>query len=292
MVHRIVWRVASDETLEFWKERLARARRGGELTEDSLLFADPEGLEHELLLDAQRRAAADARYAPEIPSEHALQGFDGVRAYAIDPSRSERLLSRDARFRAGRRRALGGARGGPQRLLRLRRRPGGGQPAARAPARSTTWPSPRGSRTIEAWRERVAEAGAHPTPVIDRFYFRSVYFREPSGVLFEIATIGPGFAVDEDEAHLGEGLSLPPRFEPLRAQLEAHAHAAAQSARSPRITRSGFGTLAHPDDAVPRGHRAQQGHVDDQTQARPVARLHPHDLEVRAGADETQRGPM
>jgi glyoxalase family protein len=66
----------------------------------------------------------------------------------------------------------------------------------------------------------VATAGARPTPVIDRFYFRSVYFREPSGVLFEMATIGPGFAVDEDERHLGERLSLPPNFEPLRAQLE------------------------------------------------------------------------
>jgi glyoxalase family protein len=73
---------------------------------------------------------------------------------------------------------------------------------------------------LEAWRLRVATAGARPTPVIDRFYFRSVYFREPSGVLFEIATIGPGFAVDEDAAHLGERLSLPPRFEPLRERLQ------------------------------------------------------------------------
>src|SRR5207253_685648 len=72
----------------------------------------------------------------------------------------------------------------------------------------------------DEWRSRVAAAGARPTEVIDRFYFRSVYFREPSGVLFEIATIGPGFAVDEDEAHLGERLSLPPRFEPLRERLE------------------------------------------------------------------------
>ena len=63
--------------------------------------------------------------------------------------------------------------------------------------------------------------------MIDRFYFKSVYFLEPSGVLFEIATIGPGFAVDEDEAHLGERLSLPPPFEPLREQLGAHADAAA-----------------------------------------------------------------
>src|SRR5204862_120294 len=72
----------------------------------------------------------------------------------------------------------------------------------------------------EAWRRRVVQGGAHPTPVIERFYFRSVYFREPSGVLFEIATIGPGFAVDEDPAHLGERLSLPPRYEPLRERLE------------------------------------------------------------------------
>ncbi len=73
---------------------------------------------------------------------------------------------------------------------------------------------------IEPWRERIAQAGARPTPVIERFYFKSVYFLEPSGVLFEIATIGPGFAIDEDPEHLGERLSLPTPFEPLREQLE------------------------------------------------------------------------
>jgi len=72
----------------------------------------------------------------------------------------------------------------------------------------------------EAWRAAVDRAGAQPTPVIDRFYFRSIYFREPSGVLFEIATIGPGFATDEPLEHLGERLSLPPDFEHLRDQLE------------------------------------------------------------------------
>ena len=61
-----------------------------------------------------------------------------------------------------------------------------------------------------------------PTPVIDRFYFRSIYFREPSGVLFEIATVGPGFTSDEPKEHLGERLSLPPAFEYLRAQVEAN----------------------------------------------------------------------
>ena len=72
----------------------------------------------------------------------------------------------------------------------------------------------------EAWHERVSRAGVRPTPIIDRFYFRSIYFREPNGILFEIATIGPGFAVDEDPDHLGERLSLPPEYEHLRAEVE------------------------------------------------------------------------
>ena len=71
-----------------------------------------------------------------------------------------------------------------------------------------------------AWQQRVAAGGAHPTPIIDRHYFRSVYFREPSGVLFEIATIGPGFTVDEPLEHLGEKLSLTPQYEHLRDQIE------------------------------------------------------------------------
>jgi len=72
----------------------------------------------------------------------------------------------------------------------------------------------------EAWRERAISAGAQPTPAIDRFYFRSIYFREPSGVLFEIATLGPGFTVDEPLESLGEKLSLPPDYEHLRAEVE------------------------------------------------------------------------
>jgi glyoxalase family protein len=72
----------------------------------------------------------------------------------------------------------------------------------------------------EAWRERVLEAGGNPTEIIDRFWFRSIYFREPAGVLFEIATLGPGFATDEDPEHLGEKLILPPAFEHLRDRVE------------------------------------------------------------------------
>ena len=81
-------------------------------------------------------------------------------------------------------------------------------------AGATPWDAPG------AWRARVIAAGGHPTPVIDRFYFRSIYFREPSGVLFEIATIGPGFDSDEPKETLGEALSLPPAFEHLREQIE------------------------------------------------------------------------
>jgi glyoxalase family protein len=73
----------------------------------------------------------------------------------------------------------------------------------------------------EKWRERVLAAGAHATPVIDRFWFRSVYFREPSGVLFELATYSPGFSADESPEHLGETLVLPPWLESRREQIEA-----------------------------------------------------------------------
>ena len=68
----------------------------------------------------------------------------------------------------------------------------------------------------EAWRDKVIDGGGQPTPVIDRFYFKSIYFREPSGVLFEIATIGPGFTADEPFETLGESLSLPPNYEQYR----------------------------------------------------------------------------
>ena len=73
----------------------------------------------------------------------------------------------------------------------------------------------------EAWRARAVAGGARATEVIDRFWFKSIYFREPSGVLFEIATLGPGFDADEDPAHLGEKLVLPPKFEPRREKIVA-----------------------------------------------------------------------
>ena len=218
MVHRIVWRVSSKHALEFWKKRLASHRTSAVLTDGGLLFADPEGLEHELIVNTTGDEPLSSR-TPEIPSEHALQGFDGARAYSADPERSAELLAGTLGFTSDDRNrwtVRGDSRGSfyaydlpPEGVSPLQ---GAGSVHHVAFACQP--------QDQEAWRSRVAAAGARPTPVIDRFYFRSVYFREPSGVLFEIATIGPGFAVDEDAAHLGEHLSLPPRLEPLRARLE------------------------------------------------------------------------
>ncbi|HEX3510147.1 MAG TPA: VOC family protein [Solirubrobacteraceae bacterium] len=219
MVHRIVWRVSSAEALAFWKERLDAAGAAAQLRGGSLLFADPEGLAHELVVSAAPDEPLAAR-SPEVPAEHALQGFEGVRAYSSAPARSERLLSETLGFerRAGEHWVVRGEqRGGfyayDPAPPEINRRQGAGT------VHHVAFASLKGDH--ETWRMRVAQAGMQPTPVIDRFYFKSVYFREPSGVLFEIATIGPGFAVDEDAGHIGERLSLPPRFEPLREQLQA-----------------------------------------------------------------------
>jgi glyoxalase family protein len=217
MVHRIVWRVGSAAALQVWQERLQQHGTVAELDGESLLFADPEGLEHELVPASVTDAPLQAT-SPEVPIEHALQGFEGVRAYSADPGASAGLLLDGLGFETS---------DGTSWEVRGERR-GGRYCYDAAPPEAV---ASQGAGTVhhvafassmedhESWRTRAAEAGAHPTPVIDRFYFRSVYFREPSGVLFEIATIGPGFAVDEDAAHLGERLSLPPRFEPLRERL-------------------------------------------------------------------------
>jgi glyoxalase family protein len=216
MVHRIAHRVASAEALDFWEQRLAE--EGVETTRDGdrLLFADPEGLGHELLVNRVPDAPLSAR-SLEVPAEHALQGFDHVRAYTAAAERSVPLLRDVLGFEPagdGAWEARGDARGGHivYDAAGERARPGAGT------IHHIAWASQYDE--LADWRERVATSGAaQPTPIIDRFYFRSVYFREPSGVLFELASLGPGFTADEPFETLGEGLSLPPRFEPLRDRL-------------------------------------------------------------------------
>jgi glyoxalase family protein len=207
MVHRVVFRVGSDEALDFWADRV-----GGERGEESLLFTDPEGLALELIVDRSGDEPLVARH-PEIPEELALRGFAGVRAFAAAPERSAPLL--EALGFEQQWEARGETRGG----FYVYDEP----PAERGLAGAGTVHHVAWASTLEdheAWRQRVAAAGRRPTPVIDRFYFRSIYFQEPSGVLFEIATLGPGFTADEPLESLGESLSLPPNYEHLRAQLE------------------------------------------------------------------------
>jgi glyoxalase family protein len=219
MVHTVGWRVASPAALDFWSERLGARDIDVERDGDLIRFEDPEGLGLEFRVGTVADEPLVAEH-PEIPAEHALQGFDGVRAYASRPDVSQGLLA-ELGFEPGDGvegwEARGRSRGGlyvydaapDQRGL-----PGAGT------VHHVAWAS-----TIEeheAWRERVIAGGGHPTPVIDRFYFKSIYFREPSGVLFEIATLGPGFAVDEPQESLGEKLSLPPDYEHLRDQVEAN----------------------------------------------------------------------
>lgn len=217
MIHRIVFRVGSRETLEFWQTRLAKAGITAELVDDHLLFADPEGLGLELMVANVSDAPLRAEH-PEVPAEHAIQGFAGVRAYSTDPERSRLLLEDVLGFQAtgqGEYESRGERRGS---FYVYDDAPGRRGIGGAGTVHHVAW-----SSTIQdhaAWRERVAASGARPTPIIDRFYFKSVYFREPSGVLFEIATLGPGFTTDEALEHLGERISLPPAFEHLRDQVE------------------------------------------------------------------------
>jgi len=215
MVHRIVWRVGSEDSLSFWAERLAANGVESERAGGSLVFADPEGLEHELAVVEVGDEPLIADH-PEVPGELALQGFHAVRAYSAAPDTSRGLLEALEFELAGEGwEARGEKRGG---LYFYDEPPGERGLQGAGSVHHVAWAS-----TVEEhaeWREKAIAAGAQPTPVIDRFYFRSIYFREPSGVLFEIATLGPGFTVDEPLEHLGEKLSLPPDYEHLRAEVE------------------------------------------------------------------------
>ncbi len=217
MISTIIHRVASPQALDYWQQRLSTERVATEREADRLAFSDPEGMRHELGVFDRPDEPLIAR-SSDVPAEFALQGFEGVRALVADPARSETLLRETLGFSElpeHEWEARGEHRGGRIAFEHTQQRgiPGAGT------VHHIAWSVYRSE--MEDWRERLIAAGRHPTPVIDRFYFESVYFREPSGILYELATYdGAGFAVDEPAETMGETLALPPSYEPIRAKVE------------------------------------------------------------------------
>jgi glyoxalase family protein len=220
MIHRIVWTVAGGASLDFWAGRLAGEGIETERREHALAFEDKEGLGLELIAsptdDPPLRGEAE-----DIPAEYAFLGFAGVRAYSAQAQGTAGVLESLLGFKSD---AIAGD------TTFRHRSPGRSAtysidaPPATSPIQGAgsvhhvAWASADDDH--EDWHRTLAGAGVQPTPIIDRTYFRSIYFREPGGVLFEIATLGPGFDVDEPVASLGEALVLPERYEVMRPWLE------------------------------------------------------------------------
>jgi predicted esterase/catechol 2,3-dioxygenase-like lactoylglutathione lyase family enzyme len=221
--------------LGFWIERLLRygarydgpTKRAASSTdvEQVLAFRDPDGL----MLEIVAHPGADTRPgwsgAPGVSREHSIRGFHAVTLWEESGDGTERLLVDTLGFRPVR------EADGTRRYTTADSEPGtlvdvrvvGGFPSAVSGAGTVhhvAWSVADDAAEV-AVRQRVLDAGLQPTPVIDRNYFHSVYFREPGGVLFELATKPPGFTVDEPVEELGQHLMLPPQFESYRAQIEA-----------------------------------------------------------------------
>jgi glyoxalase family protein len=217
-------------SLEFWGDRLAR--NGARVVpiesrfgRRALSLRDPHGLGVALVeTDAQRRVFVPWEGSP-IAVEHQIRGLDGARLWErnLEPTATflvETLGFRDIGVEGGWHR-YGLASGGPGEYVDIRETPDAARGAWGTGAiHHLAWRVDDETHQLEV-RARVEAARRRPTPVIDRFWFKSVYFMEPGGVLFELATEGPGFGVDEEAAHLGEKLVLPPWLEPQRAAIES-----------------------------------------------------------------------
>jgi glyoxalase family protein len=215
-------------SLGFWTDRLSRhgvacdsPRR--RFDEEVLTLLDPDGLRLELVA-----RAGDGRtpwQGGPVPPEHAVRGFDGVTLTEWNPEVTAGVLSGTLGFRRvgeeGDRARFEAGPGGAGTRVDLLAAP----TAARGHVSAGTVHHVAFRAADEAdqlaWREAVADSGLHVTPVLDREYFHSIYFREPGGVLFEIATDPPGFTRDEPVESLGTALKLPPWLEPSRSRIEA-----------------------------------------------------------------------
>ena len=214
-------------SLGYWAQRLnehlvvaqSGQRRFGE---ELLSFADPDGIRLEIV--AARQPGGRVPTAGPVPAEHAIRGFHSVTLSEEGYEKTARLLADVMGFRAEgsegnrfRYRTDAGGFASTVDLLCVPDARRGGMGAG--VVHHVAFRTPDDAQQL-AWRERIAELDYNVTPVMDRKYFHSIYFREPGGVLFEIATDAPGFTFDEPAARLGTALRLPPRLEPLRTELE------------------------------------------------------------------------
>ena len=214
-------------SLDYWTGRLVeggvRFEKPEERFEEMVLrFPDPDGLRLELIAAGEdhREGWADG----PVPAENAVRGFHHVTLVVADPPRTAKLMTDTLGFRQtgeadGRTRYEAGE-GGPGNVVDVA--DGTGFPRGTmgvGTVHHVAFRVPDEETQLEL-REKVGALGYNVTSVLDRNYFRSIYFREPGGVLFEIATDPPGFAVDEEPEHLGESLKLPPWLEPRRERLE------------------------------------------------------------------------
>ena len=214
MVTRIDWSVPDEAALDWWERRLAghaTVVRGA----DHLDVWDPEGLITRLVAVPGSGALPHAD-APHVPADVALRRMIGVEAQARDPEASAAALEDLGFTRAdGQWRTQAGGQAGDYALIAA---DGGMAIGGAGTVHHVAWAST--DQDHPEWLARAQAAGLHATPIVDRDYFRSIYFREPSGVLFELATDGPGFAIDKPAESLGHSLRLPRQHEHLRPLLE------------------------------------------------------------------------
>jgi len=214
-------------SLGFWSNRLKELRVDYRMVTtfetDALMLRDADGIE--LALVAQ---ASDDRWKPwpdgPVDEEHAIRGFHSVTMTLAEMAATFNLLTTAMGFRVatqeGKTTRFETGQGGPHSVLDVIEAPEGPEgEESIGTVHHVAWRTPDPDAQV-AWRDTLLTAGRNVTPVIDRWYFKSIYFREPGGVLFEIATDGPGFTVDESPEELGTGLSLPPWFQVRRDRLD------------------------------------------------------------------------
>jgi glyoxalase family protein len=218
MIHTIQLGVGSESSLEFWADRLVAHGYQTQTEDRSLAFADYDGLRFELVVADDGNPPLRAVH-PEVPGEHAILGVEGARAYSARGLEADHdLLTETLGFTDL---SQGAYRlDGDERHFHWAYDPAPGAGIQGAgTVHHIAWHSHDEDHV--SWQQRVAQTGMHVTPVIDRDYFKAVYFRQPQGILFELSTTSPGFAIDEDPEHLGEELRLPKQHEHLRPQLES-----------------------------------------------------------------------